>query len=46
MPAVIVSASGMASGGRVLHHLKAFAPDHRNSILFAGYQAGAKEAAR
>ena len=39
MPAVIVSASGMASGGRVLHHLKAFAPDHRNSILFAGFQA-------
>ena len=39
MPAVIVSASGMASGGRVLHHLKAFAPDSRNSILFAGYQA-------
>jgi metallo-beta-lactamase family protein len=29
----------MASGGRVLHHLKAFAPDARNSILFAGYQA-------
>jgi len=39
MPAVIVSASGMASGGRVLHHLKAFAPDPRNSILFAGFQA-------
>jgi metallo-beta-lactamase family protein len=39
MPAVIVSASGMASGGRVLHHLKAFGPDSRNSILFAGYQA-------
>ncbi|MEO6743154.1 MAG: MBL fold metallo-hydrolase [Caldimonas sp.] len=39
MPAIIVSASGMASGGRVLHHLKAFAPDHRNTLLFAGYQA-------
>jgi metallo-beta-lactamase family protein len=39
MPSVIVSASGMASGGRVLHHLKAFAPDHRNSIVFTGYQA-------
>ncbi|MBX3618847.1 MAG: MBL fold metallo-hydrolase [Rhizobacter sp.] len=38
-PAVIVSASGMASGGRVLHHLKAFGPDARNTILFAGYQA-------
>ncbi|QAU34647.1 MBL fold metallo-hydrolase [Janthinobacterium sp. 17J80-10] len=39
-PKVIISASGMATGGRVLHHLKAFAPDHRNTILFAGYQAG------
>lgn len=38
-PAVIVSASGMASGGRVLHHLKAFGPESRNTILFAGYQA-------
>lgn len=38
-PAVIISASGMASGGRVLHHLKAFGPDRRNSIVFAGYQA-------
>jgi metallo-beta-lactamase family protein len=38
-PSVIVSASGMASGGRVLHHLKAYAPDPRNTILFAGYQA-------
>lgn len=40
MPKVIVSASGMATGGRVLHHLKHYAPDHRNTILFAGYQAG------
>lgn len=39
-PMVIVAASGMATGGRVLHHLKAFAPDPRNTILFAGYQAG------
>jgi metallo-beta-lactamase family protein len=38
-PAVIVSASGMATGGRVVHHLKAFAPDARNTILLAGYQA-------
>src|SRR5690606_19873265 len=29
-----------ATGGRVLHHLKAFAPDERNTILFVGYQAG------
>lgn len=38
-PSVIVSASGMATGGRVLHHLRAYAPDARNLILFAGYQA-------
>lgn len=38
-PMIVVSASGMATGGRVLHHLKAFAPDHRNLILLTGYQA-------
>lgn len=40
MPMVIISASGMATGGRVLHHLKAYAPDPRNTILFTGFQAG------
>lgn len=40
VPSVIVSASGMATGGRVLHHLRAFAPDPRSSILFTGFQAG------
>jgi metallo-beta-lactamase family protein len=40
MPKIIISASGMATGGRVLHHLKRFAPDRRNTIVFAGYQAG------
>jgi metallo-beta-lactamase family protein len=39
-PMVVISASGMATGGRVLHHLKAFAPDPRNTVLFVGYQAG------
>ncbi len=39
-PMVIIAASGMATGGRVVHHLKAFAPDHRNTILLTGYQAG------
>jgi metallo-beta-lactamase family protein len=38
-PMIIVSASGMATGGRVLHHLKAFAPDARNLILLPGFQA-------
>src|SRR5690606_17992109 len=39
MPKVIISASGMASGGRVLHHLKRYAPDRNSTILFAGFQA-------
>jgi metallo-beta-lactamase family protein len=38
-PMIIVSASGMATGGRVLHHLKTFAPDPKNLILLPGYQA-------
>lgn len=38
-PCIIVSASGMASGGRVLHHLKTLLPHPRNSIVFAGFQA-------
>jgi len=39
MPSIIVSASGMATGGRVLHHIAAYAPHARNTILFAGFQA-------
>jgi metallo-beta-lactamase family protein len=39
VPAIIVSASGMATGGRVLHHLEVFAPDERNTVLFTGFQA-------
>jgi metallo-beta-lactamase family protein len=38
-PMVIISASGMATGGRILHHLKAFAPDPKNIILLSGFQA-------
>ncbi len=45
-PAIIISASGMATGGRVLHHLRALASDHRNSIVFAGFQAGGTRGAR
>ncbi len=40
VPAVIISASGMATGGRILHHLETFAPESRNTLLFTGFQAG------
>jgi metallo-beta-lactamase family protein len=39
-PMIILSASGMATGGRVVHHLKKFVGDERNLILLAGFQAG------
>jgi metallo-beta-lactamase family protein len=38
-PLVIISASGMATGGRVLHHLRGLLPDHRNTVLLPGFQA-------
>ncbi len=40
MPKIIIAGSGMATGGRVLHHLKVYAPEPQHSILFTGYQAG------
>lgn len=38
-PAIVISASGMATGGRVLHHLAKGLPDARNTVLFVGFQA-------
>jgi metallo-beta-lactamase family protein len=38
-PSIILSSSGMATGGRVLNHLKAALPNPRNTVLFSGYQA-------
>lgn len=38
-PRVIISASGMLTGGRILHHLRALAGDDKNTIVFSGYQA-------
>lgn len=38
-PCIIVSASGMAAGGRVVHHLKYLLPQERNSVVMVGYQA-------
>lgn len=38
-PAIVIASSGMATGGRVLYHLRAVLPDARNTVLFVGYQA-------
>jgi metallo-beta-lactamase family protein len=38
-PSIVISSSGMATGGRVLHHLKAALPEPRHTVLFVGYQA-------
>jgi metallo-beta-lactamase family protein len=38
-PCIILSSSGMATGGRVLNHLKAALPNPRNTVLFSGFQA-------
>ncbi len=38
-PAIIIASAGMATGGRILHHLKRYAPDPNSAIVLAGYQA-------
>jgi metallo-beta-lactamase family protein len=45
-PGVIISASGMATGGRALHHLKSMAPQPKHYIVFAGFQVGGSRGAR
>ena len=37
-PSIVISASGMVSGGRVLHHLAHQLPDRRNTVLLTGYR--------
>lgn len=39
-PKIIIAGSGMATGGRVIHHIAAFGPHPENTIVFAGFQAG------
>src|SRR5690606_1053933 len=38
-PSIVISSSGMATGGRVLHHLTRVLPDERNTVIFVGFQA-------
>jgi metallo-beta-lactamase family protein len=43
-PQIVISASGMATGGRILHHLTAALPDPRNAVLIVGFAAGGTRA--
>jgi metallo-beta-lactamase family protein len=45
-PKIIISASGMAEGGRILRHLMEYLPDERNTVLFIGYQVPGTRGAR
>ena len=45
-PMILISASGMATGGRVVHHLHRFLPDARNTVLLTGFQAGGTRGAK
>jgi metallo-beta-lactamase family protein len=45
-PIILISASGMATGGRVVHHLRRFLPEPQHTILLTGYQAGGTRGAK
>lgn len=46
MPHIIIAGSGMATGGRILHHMKRLIGDYRTTVLFTGYSAGGTRGAK
>jgi len=46
MPHIIIAGSGMATGGRILHHFKRLLGDHRTTVLFSGFLAGGTRGAK